>query len=98
MGGISVRPDIVFTRQRVVVFVDGCFWHSCAAHGNVPRVNTLYWLPKLGRVVERDRRNDTVLKDTGWRVVRVWEHVAVAEAVALVQTAIAERRSGRWST
>lgn len=81
----TVRPDIVFTRQRVAVFIDGCFWHVCPLHGNVPRANTAYWQPKLQRNVERDRVVDVALEGAGWRVVRAWEHespMAVAERVA----------------
>lgn len=72
--GVSVRPDIVFTRWRVAVFVDGCFWHCCPEHGNIPTRNRTYWVPKLERNVRRDRRVDAALGDTGWQVVRGWEH------------------------
>ncbi len=80
-----VRPDVVFTRARLAVFVDGCFWHCCPEHGNVPRANGDYWGPKLERNVARDRAVDRALADAGWRVVRVWEHedvVGVAGVVA----------------
>lgn len=80
-----VRPDVVFTRARLAVFVDGCFWHRCPEHGNVPRANNAYWGPKLERNVERDRVVDHALAVAGWRVVRAWEHddvVAVAYRVA----------------
>src|SRR2546427_128943 len=60
-GGVTVRPDLVFPRRQIAVFVDGCFWHSCAEHGNAPRVNTRYWQPKLERVVQRDRRTAEAL-------------------------------------
>jgi DNA mismatch endonuclease (patch repair protein) len=87
-GAARVRPDVVFTRAAVVLFVDGCYWHSCPEHGTSPRSNAAYWLPKLARNVERDRDNDAALAAAGWRVVRVWEHedpiltaVAVAELV-----------------
>jgi DNA mismatch endonuclease (patch repair protein) len=93
-AGVRVRPDIVFSRQRVAVFVDGCFWHSCAVHGNVPRSNSAYWISKLSRVVERDRRNDAALEIAGWKVVRVWEHVSPADAAALVQAAVVESTHG----
>src|SRR3954453_8362723 len=52
--GVSVRPDVVFPRARLAVFVDGCFWHACPAHGTRPRRNADYWLPKLERNVRRD--------------------------------------------
>lgn len=69
-----VRPDIVFTRRRVVVFVDGCFWHSCPVHGVPPRTNTSYWGPKLQRNIERDLQNTQMLEAEGWTVIRIWEH------------------------
>lgn len=86
-GERKVRPDIVFTRARVAVFVDGCFWHGCPEHRVVPGRNREYWIPKLRRNVERDRDVDRALGSAGWLVVRVWEHedpVAAAERVARI--------------
>jgi DNA mismatch endonuclease (patch repair protein) len=83
-GGARVRPDIAFTARRVAVFVDGCFWHVCPQHGRDPAVNESYWSPKLRRNVERDRAADAALSAAGWRVVRVWEHQSLDEAVAMV--------------
>jgi DNA mismatch endonuclease (patch repair protein) len=74
MSGRLVRPDIVFTRARLAIFVDGCFWHCCPQHGNVPRTNTDYWRPKLARNVTRDRVVSEALEAAGWRVLRAWEH------------------------
>ena len=88
-GGARVRPDIAFTSRRVAVFVDGCFWHVCPDHGRDPTVNEWYWAPKLRRNVERDRAADTALAAAGWRVVRIWEHVALADAVTAVVVALA---------
>lgn len=68
------RADIVFTRPRVAIFIDGCFWHCCPAHGTQPRQNADYWLPKLRRNVERDRETDASLREEGWTVLRFWEH------------------------
>lgn len=73
-GTVAVRPDIVFTRSGVAVFVDGCFWHSCPLHQHIPTSNRAYWVPKLQANVDRDRRVDTALVACGWSVVRVWEH------------------------
>ena len=84
-AGLRVRPDVVFTRRRVAVFVDGCFWHGCSDHQRVPRRNRDYWVPKLRANVERDRRVDAALEAAGWRVVRIWEHDtpdAAAERIA----------------
>ncbi|MEA2201766.1 MAG: mismatch endonuclease, patch repair protein [Solirubrobacteraceae bacterium] len=80
MLGVRCRADLVFSRERVAVFVDGCFWHRCADHGTRPRTNSVYWQAKLDRNVERDRRNDADLSAAGWTVVRVWEHESVSPA------------------
>ena len=87
-----VRPDIAFTARKVAVFVDGCFWHACPDHGSQPKNNEWYWSPKLARNVERDRAADAALAQAGWIVVRLWEHVPVTEAVALVTAAVGDPR------
>ena|ERR1700750_1614866 len=84
----SVRPDVVFTRARVAVFVDGCFWHRCPDHGQMPKANRSYWQPKLERNVERDRANDAALEESGWRVLRFYEHVDVGEAARIVRNTV----------
>ena len=73
------RADIVFTRPRIAVFIDGCFWHSCPTHGTQPRQNAGYWEPKLRRNVERDRETDDALRAAGWTVLRFWEHELPAQ-------------------
>lgn len=82
------RADLVFTAQRVAVFVDGCFWHSCPEHGTLPKSNADYWIPKLTRNVERDRETDALLAESGWRVIRIWEHEPVAEAFNRIVAAL----------
>jgi len=84
-----VRPDIAFTKRKIAVFVDGCFWHACPEHGSQPRNNEWYWSPKLAKNVERDQAADTALIAAGWTVVRLWEHVPVPDAVATVVAALA---------
>lgn len=91
-GHRKVTTDVAFTRQRLAVFVDGCFWHVCPIHGVAPRANSWYWTPKLHRNVERDRELDRLLETAGWRVVRVWEHDAVSDAADAVETALSETR------
>lgn len=83
-----VRPDIVFTRQKVAVFVDGCFWHRCPEHASQPKSNAGYWSQKFARNVERDIRNTELLVDAGWSVVRVWEHEELSDAVERVMAAL----------
>jgi DNA mismatch endonuclease (patch repair protein) len=88
LGGVRVRPDIVFTARKVAVFVDGCFWHVCPQHGRQPTVNEWYWTPKLRRNMDRDRRVNAALEASGWRVVRLWEHEPVTSAVEAVVAAV----------
>jgi DNA mismatch endonuclease, patch repair protein len=68
------RPDVAFTRARIAVFVDGCFWHRCPEHGTLPKNNREWWLVKLDRNVERDREKDLLLEGAGWAVIHLWEH------------------------
>lgn len=87
-GGLRTHADIAFTRQRLAVFVDGCFWHGCPEHGSSPKSNTSYWGPKLRANVERDRRVDEALRAHGWAVLRTWEHEATDSAADLVERAL----------
>lgn len=73
-GRILVHPDVVFTRSKVAIFVDGCFWHGCVLHGTTPKSNVEYWVQKLEANKERDRRVDQELAANGWNVIRCWEH------------------------
>jgi DNA mismatch endonuclease (patch repair protein) len=95
LGGRSwTRPDAIFSRARVVLFVDGCFWHSCPVHGTNPRVNSEYWGPKLRANVARDRQTDRKLEDLGWSVVRAWEHEDPEIVAQRVASAITTRTGG----
>lgn len=68
------RPDIAFTRAKIAVFIDGCFWHLCPLHGTVPKNNSAWWTAKLQRNVQRDREKDDQLSILGWTVTHFWEH------------------------
>ncbi|MGH7953217.1 MAG: very short patch repair endonuclease [Limisphaerales bacterium] len=68
------KPDFVFPKKRLVVFVDGCFWHGCPRCYRRPRSNLKYWDTKIFRNRKRDRKVKSVLKKLGWRVVRIWAH------------------------
>ena len=72
------KPDFVFRRERLAVFVDGCFWHGCPRHLRMPASNVVYWNAKIARNMARDRKVNADLRRAGWRVVRIWEH-ALAE-------------------
>ena len=88
--GKLVRPDIAFTKRRVAVFVDGCFWHGCPLHGQIPATNRRFWSEKLTANAQRDRGQDRVLTEAGWSVVRVWEHEGVETAMSSVVAALVE--------
>jgi DNA mismatch endonuclease (patch repair protein) len=68
------RPDFVFPRVRLAVFVDGCFWHGCPRHVTWPRQNAGFWREKITGNRARDRRVNRTLRARGWRVLRIWEH------------------------
>ena len=68
------KPDFVFWKERVAVFVDGCFWHGCPRHGTMPKQNGSFWRAKLARNKARDRLVARTLRSDGWKVVRIWEH------------------------
>lgn len=87
------RADIVFGPARVVVMVDGCFWHGCPEHGALPKRNAEFWREKLRRNKERDRETDAALIAAGWTVVRVWEHEDPAAAAAEIARVVDRRRA-----
>jgi DNA mismatch endonuclease, patch repair protein len=78
------RADVMMTRSRIAVFVDGCFWHGCPAHATWPSTNADWWRSKIQRNIARDRATDAHLAALGWTVLRFWEHddmVAAADEV-----------------
>lgn len=66
--------DIAFTGARVAIFIDGCFWHGCPAHGTSPRSNSEWWRMKLAANRARDRTTEELLATIGWTYLRFWEH------------------------
>lgn len=81
--------DIAFTRIRLAVFIDGCFWHGCPQHATIPKSNADYWVPKLARNIERDRECNAALVEAGWVVRRYWEHERPEEVAESIAQAIA---------
>jgi DNA mismatch endonuclease (patch repair protein) len=71
---IPGRPDFVFRRERLAIFVDGCFWHGCPQHCRMPQTNREYWQRKITRNATRDRIINKSLKKAGWRIIRIWGH------------------------
>lgn len=77
------KPDFVFWRERVALFIDGCFWHCCPIHATMPRNNSNFWEKKLKRNHERDEQVNHELQIRKWHVIRIWEHeLKDQEAVA----------------
>ena len=85
LRGLPGTPDIVFTRAKIAVFVDGCFWHSCPEHGVLPKANREWWREKLDRNVVRDRLKDEELVPLGWLSIHVWEHEDFEEAASRIR-------------
>ncbi|MEW9527384.1 very short patch repair endonuclease [Microbispora sp. NPDC049125] len=98
---VSARPlpslrrtaDMVFTRAKVAVFVDGCFWHRCPLHYSAAATNPEYWVEKVRRTCERDVETNRLLTLAGWLSIRVWEHEDAREAAAKVAREVTNRRS-----
>lgn len=74
VADIPGTPDIVFTKRRVAVFIDGCFWHGCPTCCRIPSTNQDYWLAKISSNKTRAEKVNKQLADEGWVVIRVWEH------------------------
>jgi DNA mismatch endonuclease Vsr len=73
------KPDLVFPRAKLAVFVDGCFWHRCPSCYREPKTNQQYWIMKVQRNKDRDRKVNELCLSAGWRVVRLWEHEVLHE-------------------
>jgi DNA mismatch endonuclease (patch repair protein) len=99
LPGFRRKADLVFPRARVAVFIDGCFWHGCPAHGTPSKANAMWWRDKIAGNRRRDEATRQVLEDAGWIVRRYWEHEdpeAVAEDLTSLIRALQryDRRSG----
>ena len=68
------NPDFIFSKLRLAVFVDGCFWHGCPKHATRPSSNGAFWREKLARNKARDRIVNRTLRRRGWTVLRIWQH------------------------
>ena len=68
------KPDFVFPKLKLAVFVDGCFWHGCPIHATQPKTNAEFWQTKIFKNQARDLVVTRTLRRAGWRVMRIWEH------------------------
>ena len=96
---VSVRPlrelrrtaDLVFTKAKVAVFLDGCFWHGCPDRHTVAATNASFWAEKVESTRSRDRETDRRLADAGWTSIRVWEHEDPVEAAQRIHAVVRGR-------
>jgi DNA mismatch endonuclease, patch repair protein len=93
LDGMRGRADIVFLGPRVVVYVDGCFWHGCPQHATAPKENRRWWATKLAANRRRDAETDDWLRRAGWTILRFWEHEKPSVAAAYVCAVIEQARS-----
>jgi DNA mismatch endonuclease (patch repair protein) len=91
--GTRRRADLAFVSAKVIVFVDGCFWHSCPKHSTWPKANAAWWRDKLAANVRRDRDTDARLRADKWKVLRFWEHENSDRAAPRVIRAVNSRRA-----
>ncbi len=89
------KPDFVFRRERLAVFVDGCFWHGCRWHCRMPKSKQTYWEPKILRNRIRDREIRSLLRRAGWSIHRIWEHSLADPLAVTVRLRLALHRSAR---
>jgi DNA mismatch endonuclease (patch repair protein) len=94
---LRCTADVVFSRERLAIFVDGCFWHGCPQHGRKPARNSGYWSAKLDRNAARDARNNALLEENGWTVVRAWEHEDPRDVAARIEGLLGAIRRGEAS-
>lgn len=89
--GLRREADLVFTRSRVAVFVDSCFWHGCPEHVTWPTAHAEWWREKIERTRSRDRDTDVQLVAAGWEPIRVWEHESSADAAQRILLRVRQR-------
>lgn len=89
--GTRRRADLAFVSPRLLVFIDGCFWHGCPKHGTWPKANAQWWRRKIQDNARRDRDTDKRLKRDGWTVLRFWEHDDSARAADRIARSIKGR-------
>lgn len=93
LRGVRRSADLAFTRVKVAVFLDGCFWHGCPEHYTKPKKNAEFWAEKYVTNRARDRHTDRLLKEAGWMTIRVWEHEDLVTAADRIAAEVERRRS-----
>ena len=93
----SEKIDVAFPSAKIAVFVDGCFWHGCPLHSHIPKSNSQYWVPKLKKNINRDKRTNIKLTSNGWTVLRFWEHelVKIESVVNVIRKEVNKKRADK---
>ena len=91
--GAAAQRRHCFSRIKLAVFIDGCFWHGCPEHYSRPRTNVSYWTDKIAGNVTRDHDTNIQLRNAGWHVLRIWEHIEPADAARAVAAAVDQQRA-----
>ncbi|MFD9812954.1 very short patch repair endonuclease [Streptomyces sp. NPDC059080] len=89
------KIDIAFTRAKLAVLIDGCFWHGCPEHATSPKANAAWWRQKLDRNIERDLETTAQLRSEGWTVLRFWEHESPEAVKREIAEAVDREKAGR---
>ena len=93
MKSVRRTADLVFSKTKIAVFVDGCFWHGCPEHHTVSKTNAAFWAEKVEANRRRDRETDALLTQAGWLVLRFWEHEPTTDAAETIRLAWRERKA-----
>lgn len=91
-GDLRRTADLLFSRGKVAVFIDGCYWHRCPTHFTMPATNADFWSEKITRNQERDIETKSILEERGWLVLRFWEHTQASVVADQVGAAVRDRR------
>lgn len=91
--GLRRTADLLFTRVKVAVFIDGCYWHGCPEHFTMPATNLDYWSGKIERNRARDLETTSLLEERGWLVLRFWEHEPPSSVAERIGQEVRARRS-----
>jgi DNA mismatch endonuclease (patch repair protein) len=71
---VAGRPDVAMPRKKIAIFIDGDFWHGYRFLKIKKRLPRKYWRRKIESNIERDKKNRSILKEQGWKILRIWEH------------------------
>jgi DNA G:T-mismatch repair endonuclease len=85
--------DIAFTKTKVAIFLDGCFWHGCPEHATHPKANAEWWRKKLDRNMSRDIETTEHLAAAGWTVLRFWEHESATDVAHTIAASLATKQA-----